>query len=254
MIVERSIASVKSPKGIIKCGNMGDSRKKMPQRKRSHSQHSTIQILLLFIASEFDIKRFWTVRNDVVNHYLVMAVACNSLPFTIVNSEWLCEFLRLSSSKWGKISDTTLRNTYLKKTVLVFRKFILSRLSGKAGCLIVDEIIKNNRSFYCLMISSSEPNDRVYFWRLVESPASTREEIASLIIKIIEEIEACGVRIVSYATDNCPAMKAIEQVLRMSGRYLKRVPCGAQILNGVFKDFINSRSIKPIWDNVAIYR
>ena len=102
------------------------------------------------------------------------------------------------------------------------------------------------------MISTSELNDRVYFWKLVESPASTGEEIASLIIKIIEEIEACGVRIVSYATDNCPTMKATERILMMSGRCLKRVPCGAHILNGVFKDFINSRSIKPIWDNVGI--
>ena len=181
-----------------------------------------------------------------------MAVACNSLPFTIVNSEWLGEFLRLSKCKWEKISDTTLRNKYLEKTVLVFRKFIMSRLNGKTGCLIVDEMSKYNRSFYSFMISTSELNDRVYFWKLVESPSSTGEEIASLIIKIIEEIEACGVRIVSYATDNCPTMKATERILMMSGRCLKRVPCGAHILNGVFKDFINSRSIKPIWDNVGI--
>ena len=45
MIVERSITSVKSPKGIIKYGNSENGREKTAQIKRSHSQHSTIQIL-----------------------------------------------------------------------------------------------------------------------------------------------------------------------------------------------------------------
>ena len=190
----------------------------------------------------------------MVNHYLIMAVACNSLPFTIVNSKWFCEFLRLSKSKWERISDTTLRNTCLEKTVQVFRKFITSKLNGRTGCLIVDEMSKYNRSFYSFMISTSESSDRVYFWKLVESSASTGEEISSLIMKTIDEIEEYGVNIVSYATDNCPTMKATEKLLRMSGRCLKRVPCGAHILNGVFKDFINSRGIKPIWDNVGFLR
>ena len=249
-MVERSISAVKGAERMIPCGNWGDSRKETKQRKRSHNEKSTILTTLLIIARESDTREYRKNRNEVANHYLIMAIAYNSLPFTTVNSEWFCEFLRLSKCKWDRISDTTLRNTCLAKTVQVFRKFITSRLNGKTGCLIVDEMSKYNRSYYSFMISTSEPTDRVYFWKLVESPASTGEEVALLILKIIEEIEECGINIVSCATDNCPAMKATEKILKTSGKWLKRVPCGAHILNGVFKVFINSKSIKPIWDHV----
>ena len=104
------------------------------------------------------------------------------------------------------------------------------------------------------MISTSEQVIEYILGTLVESSASTGEEISSLTMKIVEEIDECGVNIVSYATDNCPTMKATEKLLRMSGRCLKQVLCGAYILNGVFKDFINSRGSKPIWDNVGVLR
>lgn len=181
-----------------------------------------------------------------------MAIASSSLPFTLVNSKYFRIFLHLSKCKWDVVSDTTLREVYLPKTVLLFRRYITSKLNGNTGCLIVDEMSKYNRSYYSFMISTADSENRVYFWKLVENSASTGNEIATLILSVINELEQFGIKIVSYASDNCYVMRSTEKILNSCGRCIKRIPCGAHILNGVFKDFINSNKIKPIWDKVSL--
>lgn len=185
----------------------------------------------------------------------MMIVNCY-LPLSFASNTHFRRFLNDTQAHITPLSRRTITEQYIPRIRTLVREFILNRLFTRTACLVIDGMTKNNKCFYNLLLSTltnqtSEESTEVYFWDCQEMESQSAESIGTLIGNTILELEQLGVKVTSFASDNCPAMiSAMKVATTVACKPLTRIPCGSHILNLLFKDLMEEEHIARVWNAV----
>lgn len=129
------------------------------------------------------------------------------------------------------------------------RKLVVNQLYGLEVCLIVDEMTNSMGSYLNFLMACYSPTGGrdlspamgTYFWRTVSIQEYTAIAYAKEIAKVVKELEDEGMKVSSYASDNCSTMIATESLLHsLCGKPVTRIPCASHMLNNVLKELIKT--------------
>ena len=190
----------------------------------------------------------------------LMIINCN-IPFRVVDDQYFRLFMNSTGSNWRPVSASTISTRYLKECAATVRDYIALRLRGKVACLIIDEMQKNDISFYNILLSvvnETNGNDgsgiEYYFWESKELKDGDAESIGFLIGSTIQEVRQYGIVVNCYSSDNCAVMQATQRVASaVSLTPLRRIPCASHALNNILKSLLMEDALKVIWNNVSVH-
>ena len=96
------------------------------------------------------------------------------------------------------------------------------------------------------------PAKGTFFWKTVSIQEYTAIAYAKEIAKVVKELEDEGIKVSSYASDNCSTMIATESLLHsLCGKPVTRIPCASHMLNNVLKELIKTvPEISSVWNQV----
>ena len=140
------------------------------------------------------------------------------------------------------------------------RKLVVNQLYGLEVCLIVDEMTNSIGSYLNFLMAcysstggrDLSPTMGTFFWRTVSIQEYTAIAYAKEIAKVVKELEDEGMKVSSYASDNCITMIATESLLHsLCGKPVTRIPCASHMLNNVLKELIKTvPEISSVWNQV----
>lgn len=101
------------------------------------------------------------------------------------------------------------------------RKLVVNQLYGLEVCLIVDEMTNSIGSYLNFLMACYSPTGGrdlsptmgTFSWRTVSIQEYTAIVYAKEIAKVVKELEDEGMKVSSYASDNCSTMIATESLL-----------------------------------------
>jgi len=126
--------------------------------------------------------------------------------------------------------------------------------------LIVDEMSKNGVSYFNILLSSlatihEKTQVGMYFWDSISMESQTAQSIATTIAGVVKDLGTYEIKANAYVSDNCPSMvKSLDELKKLTGRNMVRIPCACHALNLVFKSVMECDEVSPIWENVNSMR
>ncbi len=186
-------------------------------------------------------------------------IAENNLPISSVDSKSFDRLLSAFKGRGTRYHRNHIATVSIPKCERRMREFIISHLKGSNVCVVIDEMTKFGTT-YCnfllcarVEMSIDPEKNAVFFWDSRILDDSTSLTIGQAIGRIADELEAYGITVASFASDNCNSMKKAEDyALCSSGRKIRRVPCGSHALNNILKELLEMEPLKSIWGRVLL--
>lgn len=126
--------------------------------------------------------------------------------------------------------------------------------------MIIDEAMKEETSFYNLLLSAvDEDNDsgtsvELFLWDVKELKVNDAESVGVLVGETILELQKLGITVNAYSSDNCPVMDAAATTASaVAFKKVRRVPCASHAFNNILKALIRENCLKHLWDSVVLY-
>lgn len=186
-------------------------------------------------------------------------MACENKPLSTASSDLFSDFLSDLNSSWRKPSYKKIKEVQ-HSVAMKMRKLVVNQLYGLEVCLIVDEMTNSIGSYLNFLMAcysstggrDLSPTMGTYFWRTVSIQEYTAIAYAKEIAKVVKELEDEGMKVSSYASDNCSTMIATESLLHsLCGKPVTRIPCASHMLNNVLKELIKTvPEISSVWNQV----
>ena len=186
-------------------------------------------------------------------------MACENKPLSTASSDLFSDFLSDLNSSWRKPSYKKIKEVQ-HSVAMKMRKLVVNQLYGLEVCLIVDEMTNSIGSYLNFLMAcysstggrDLSPTMGTYFWRTVSIQEYTAIVYAKEIAKVVKELEDEGMKVSSYASDNCITMIATESLLHsLCGKPVTRIPCASHMLNNVLKELIKTvPEISSVWNQV----
>lgn len=190
---------------------------------------------------------------------VALFIAENNIALTALDSTSYSRLLDAYQAKGARFSRKHITDVSLPKCEKKMREYFVNHLRNSSVCLVVDEMTKYGVSYYnftlCGTISVNHRDKYVVvFWDSKTLDDSTSSSIGKATAETADELLKEGIRVTSFASDNCNAMKKAEDYCICSdGRQLKRVACDSHALNNIFKEMMKLDPIRGIWDTVFSY-
>lgn len=186
-------------------------------------------------------------------------MACENKPLSTASSDQLSDFLSDLNASWRKPSYKKIKEVQ-HSVAMKMRKLVVNQLYGLEVCLIVDEMTNSIGSYLNFLMAcysstggrDLSPTMGTFFWRTVSIQEYTAIVYAKEIAKVVKELEDEGMKVSSYASDNCITMIATESLLHsLCGKPVTRIPCASHMLNNVLKELIKTvPEISSVWNQV----
>lgn len=180
------------------------------------------------------------------------------LPFSIVSNPYFRLFMNATNSRWIPVSPVTIASKYVQECSNTVHDYVVNRLKGRTACLIIDETMKGETSYYNLLLSTAEedgdkPSVEVLLWDIKELKVNDAESVGVLIGSTILELERNGINVNAYSSDNCSVMDAAARTASIVAmKKVRRVPCASHALNNILKSLLQENCLKSLWEDVIL--
>jgi hypothetical protein len=168
----------------------------------------------------------------IVDHPVIKSLAHAVAPqFPLPNSAELRKAIIDVAKRWHKAFNCATQGDYIS--------------------LMVDGASMASRRWLGVCIAT---DSGFWFWRMLELPGTTGEEIADAIKGVVRELLDKGFTTVAVVTDNAAnEIKAVRELAQAVNLPLFRIPCLSHTTNLAVKDFLNVvLSGKRFWKDIGL--